>query len=98
MFLLNVKIYSLSSWSTGGTYTIHDTPPIKTLTSLGCPVLRLRPLIVRDEPPALGPLRGEMLLSTGSWWRDEEKRREIKDEMQKEREKKSLINNPIVHG
>lgn len=70
MFSLNVKIYSLGSWSTGGTYTIHGTPPIKTLTSLGCPVLRLRPLMVRDEPPALGPLRGEMLLSAGSWWRD----------------------------
>lgn len=60
------------------TYTIHGTPPIRTLTSLGCPVLRLRPLIVRGEPPALGPLRGEMLLSTGSWKRS--RRREIKHE------------------
>lgn len=64
------------------TYTIHGTPPIRTLTSLGCPVLRLRPLIVRDEPPALGPLRGEILLSTGSWKR--RRRREIKHEKHEE--------------
>lgn len=62
---------SLNSWSIRNTYTIHDTPPIKTLTSLGCPVLSLRPLMVRDEPPALGPLWGKMLLSTGSWRRRE---------------------------
>lgn len=48
------------------THTRHSTPPMRTATSLGCPVFRLRPLIVRDEPPALGPLRGETLLSAGS--------------------------------
>lgn len=50
------------------TYTTHGIPPISTLTSLGCPVLSLRPLMVREEPPAFGPLWGKMLLSTGSWW------------------------------
>lgn len=55
----------MSFGSTGGTYIIQGTPPIKTLTSLGFPVFRLRPLMVTDEPPALGPLSGKILLSTG---------------------------------
>lgn len=53
---MNNKFEYIFGLNINRTYTTHGTPPISTLTSLGCPVLSLWPLMLRAEPPALGPL------------------------------------------
>lgn len=86
------SIFKCVLW-VSATYTMHGTPPIRTLTSLGCPVLSLRPLMVREVPPALGPLWGKMPLRTGSWWR-----RDKGSEAKMHRGGKCVINSPIQGG
>lgn len=83
-----IKSCSMNRIYSGSAYTSHGIPPIKTLTSFRCPVLSAWPVMVREEPPALGPLWGKMLLSTGFW---REKRDQAWDA-----KNKSVIDNSIL--
>ena len=48
-------------------YMLQGTPPTVMVRSEGLPVSRFRPVIVRDVPPALGPLSGVTPITNGSW-------------------------------
>ncbi len=47
-------------------YIVQGTPPTVTVRSEGRPVSRFRPVMVRDVPPALGPLSGDTPITNGS--------------------------------
>lgn len=58
---------------------LQGTPPTVMLRSKGWPVSRFRPVIVRDVPPAFGPLSGDTPITNGSWEDREEGRRGLSD-------------------
>lgn len=58
-----------SAWrwhSCSPSHISHGTPPTVMVRSDGSPVRRFRPVMVKDIPPALGPLSGVTPITDGS--------------------------------